>query len=170
MVTSGLSHMQLQIFFPLRVAKINFVSTFTAKPSMHFLSPVLMAIRLSSRRAHQVCTSTTPLTTPLPLLNPLLLKTPPPSPRFLVTQPYILRPKLTRTVALAPPTPCSVDLPPHDFANLVRGNLLQNCPVILVDINIADKVFGTDIGSLKEKRCVAPQPLLSPTILLSRLR
>ena len=37
---------------------------------------------------------------------------------------------------------------PKDFRNMVRSNLIRNCPLTVADIDIADKLFGPDIGSL----------------------
>ena len=38
-----------------------------------------------------------------------------------------------------------------DFKNIIMGNLLPNCPVTLQDIDMAEDIFGPDIGSLKGK-------------------
>ena len=38
-----------------------------------------------------------------------------------------------------------------DFKNIIVANLLPNCPVTRQDINVAEDIFGPDIGSLKGK-------------------
>jgi hypothetical protein len=35
--------------------------------------------------------------------------------------------------------------------SLLRMNIIQNCPVTVEDVNIADKIFGPDMSSLKGK-------------------
>ncbi len=37
------------------------------------------------------------------------------------------------------------------FKHILRQNLIQNCPVTSEDVNIAEKIFGEDIGKLKGK-------------------
>ena len=38
-----------------------------------------------------------------------------------------------------------------DFINIVRNNLLPNCPITVEDIKTAEDIFGTDIGCLQGK-------------------
>ena len=38
-----------------------------------------------------------------------------------------------------------------DFKRIVRTNGLRNCPVTMEDINIAEKIFGKDVSTLKGK-------------------
>ena len=40
---------------------------------------------------------------------------------------------------------------PSNFLNLIRGNLLLNCPVTVDDVKIAQDIWGTELGSLKGK-------------------
>ena len=40
---------------------------------------------------------------------------------------------------------------PDDFKSMVRFNLINNCPVNLEDITIAEDIWGKDIGALKGK-------------------
>ena len=42
---------------------------------------------------------------------------------------------------------------PHlrDLKNIISINGVQNCPITIEDINIAEKIYGKDIGSLKGK-------------------
>ena len=45
-----------------------------------------------------------------------------------------------------------VDAPAvENFKLLLRMNIIKNCPVTVEDINIADKIIGTDVSSLKGK-------------------
>jgi hypothetical protein len=39
----------------------------------------------------------------------------------------------------------------ENFKNLLRQNIIMNCPVTVDHVNIAEKIFGPDIGSLKGK-------------------
>ena len=39
----------------------------------------------------------------------------------------------------------------ENFKSLIRMNIIKNCPVTVEDINIAEKIFGPDISSLKGK-------------------
>ena len=38
-----------------------------------------------------------------------------------------------------------------NFKSILRMNVIQNCPVTVEDVNIADKIFGPDMSSLKGK-------------------
>jgi hypothetical protein len=38
-----------------------------------------------------------------------------------------------------------------DFNNMVRSNMIKNCPVTSKSISAANKIFGTDIASIKGK-------------------
>jgi hypothetical protein len=40
---------------------------------------------------------------------------------------------------------------PQDFVNMVRSNIIRNCPVSPSDITNAHKIFGLDIATLKVK-------------------
>ena len=37
------------------------------------------------------------------------------------------------------------------FKHLIRQNIIQDCPVTVEDINIAERIFGPDVGTLKGK-------------------
>ena len=39
----------------------------------------------------------------------------------------------------------------ENFKHIIRQNIIKNCPVTIEDINIAEKIFGADIGALKGK-------------------
>ncbi len=39
----------------------------------------------------------------------------------------------------------------ENFKSLLRMNIIKNCPVTVDDINIAEKIFGPDVSSLKGK-------------------
>jgi hypothetical protein len=39
----------------------------------------------------------------------------------------------------------------HDYKAIIRMNAIANCPITADDINIAEQVYGKDIGSLKGK-------------------
>ena len=39
----------------------------------------------------------------------------------------------------------------RNLKHLVNGNFIKNCPVTVEDINIAEKIYGPDIGTLKGK-------------------
>jgi hypothetical protein len=41
---------------------------------------------------------------------------------------------------------------PADFTNMVRANMIQNCPVTPTDITTSNKIFGPDVASLKGKQ------------------
>jgi hypothetical protein len=38
-----------------------------------------------------------------------------------------------------------------DFNNMVRSNMIKNCPVISKSVSEANKIFGPDIASMKGK-------------------
>ena len=39
----------------------------------------------------------------------------------------------------------------ENFKHILRQNIIKNCPVTAEDVNIAEKIFGGDIGTLKGK-------------------
>ncbi|MGC9176786.1 MAG: hypothetical protein ACP5F1_06910, partial [Thermoplasmata archaeon] len=39
----------------------------------------------------------------------------------------------------------------ENFINILRQNIIQNCPVTPADVDLAEKIFGPDIGTLKGK-------------------
>jgi hypothetical protein len=39
----------------------------------------------------------------------------------------------------------------ENFKALLQMNVIKNCPVTVEDINIAEKIFGPDVSSLKGK-------------------
>jgi hypothetical protein len=39
----------------------------------------------------------------------------------------------------------------ENFKHILRQNIIKNCPVTAEDVNIAEKIFGGDIGTLKSK-------------------
>ena len=53
----------------------------------------------------------------------------------------------------------------NDFKSIIKTNAIKNLPVTLDDINIAEKIFGTDIGALKGKTTrQKPAPVVSDYI------
>jgi hypothetical protein len=40
---------------------------------------------------------------------------------------------------------------PKDFKHMVSSNMIKNCPVTSIDITNANKIFGTDVATLKGK-------------------
>ena len=53
----------------------------------------------------------------------------------------------------------------ENFKALIRQNLIQNCPVTVEDIIIAEKIFGPDISSLKGKSTrTKPKPVVDDII------
>lgn len=40
---------------------------------------------------------------------------------------------------------------PRDFMNMIRSNLIPNCPVTPYDVRVADKIFAPNVGALKGK-------------------
>jgi hypothetical protein len=50
---------------------------------------------------------------------------------------------------------------PKDFKNMVRSNMIKNCPITLSNIAAANKIFGPDVASLKGKTTrTTPKPVL----------
>ena len=39
----------------------------------------------------------------------------------------------------------------ENFKHILRQNIIKNCPVTIEDVNIAERIFGPDIGALKGK-------------------
>ena len=53
----------------------------------------------------------------------------------------------------------------ENFKGLLRQNLIQNCPVTIEDVIIAEKIFGPDISSLKGKSTrTKPKPVVEDVI------
>ena len=53
----------------------------------------------------------------------------------------------------------------ENFKSILRQNIIRNCPVTVDDVNIAEKIFGPDIGSLKGKSTRSkPNPVKSDLI------
>jgi hypothetical protein len=65
--------------------------------------------------------------------------------------------KLTRQIYHALGTPSL-----RDFKAIVRTNAIKNLPITIDDINIAEQVFGPDVGALKGKTTrVKPAPVVA---------
>jgi hypothetical protein len=39
----------------------------------------------------------------------------------------------------------------HDFKAVISSNMVKNLPITIKDINITDKIFGPDVGAVKDK-------------------
>jgi hypothetical protein len=39
----------------------------------------------------------------------------------------------------------------ENLKNIIRMNAIRNCPVTIRDVEIAEEIFGPDIGALKGK-------------------
>ena len=53
----------------------------------------------------------------------------------------------------------------ENFKYILRQNIIQNCPVTVEDVNIAKKIFGPDMGTLKGKTTrKKPKPVKSDTV------
>ena len=54
-----------------------------------------------------------------------------------------------------------------DFENIIKLNILPDCPITVNDIKIAGKIFGTEIGSLKGKTTRRkPQPVRTDNVFV----
>jgi hypothetical protein len=53
----------------------------------------------------------------------------------------------------------------NDFKSIIRMNIIGNNPVTTEDINIAEQIFGSDIGALKGKTVRrTPRQVIDDTI------
>ena len=52
-----------------------------------------------------------------------------------------------------------------DYKNMITGNLLKNCPVIVDDIRNTDKIFGPDVAAIKGKTVRAKSPVVRRDII-----
>jgi hypothetical protein len=53
----------------------------------------------------------------------------------------------------------------ENFKAILRQNVIKNCPVTIEDVNIAERIFGPDIGTLKGKSTrKKPTPVKSDLI------
>jgi hypothetical protein len=39
----------------------------------------------------------------------------------------------------------------ENYKHILRQKIIKNCPVTIEDVNIAEKIFGPDIGAMKGK-------------------
>ena len=53
-----------------------------------------------------------------------------------------------------------------DYKNSVKHNLINNCPIIVKDIEAAEKIYGPDIAALKGKT-VRKQPMKVNTEIIA---
>jgi hypothetical protein len=68
--------------------------------------------------------------------------------------------KLTRQIYHALGTPSI-----NDFKSIILSNQIKNLPITIEDVNIAENIFGTDIGALKGKTTrQKPAPVVSDYI------
>ena len=49
--------------------------------------------------------------------------------------------------------------------NLINSRLMRNCPVTTKDVDIAEKIFGKDVGTLKGKTTRPKAPIVKTDIL-----
>jgi hypothetical protein len=56
-----------------------------------------------------------------------------------------------------------------DYTNMVRSNMIRNCPITPADVKASNKIFGPDIASLKGKMTRnTPEPVLTDYIKIPR--
>ena len=48
------------------------------------------------------------------------------------------------------------------FVNMIRGNVLKNCPITIEDVNNAEVLFGPNLGSLKGKTTRQASNVVTP--------
>jgi hypothetical protein len=53
----------------------------------------------------------------------------------------------------------------QDFKNILRQNVIQNCPITTEDVKIAEAIFGPDIGTIKGKKTRPKPPQVRPNIV-----
>ena len=52
-----------------------------------------------------------------------------------------------------------------NFKSLLKANMIKNCPVTIEDVNIAEKIFGPSMSSLKGKSMRrTPKPVRADVI------
>ncbi len=55
----------------------------------------------------------------------------------------------------------------RDFKNIIRGNLINNCPVIPEDVTNAHAIFGPDLANLRGETVQRmPAPVVSDYVLV----
>ncbi|MGC9237634.1 MAG: hypothetical protein ACP5GF_12175 [Thiomonas sp.] len=53
----------------------------------------------------------------------------------------------------------------ENLKHLLRANIIQNCPVTPADVDLAEKIFGPDIGTLKGKTTRKPPPRVKDDVV-----
>ncbi|MEN9849167.1 MAG: hypothetical protein RL368_1907, partial [Pseudomonadota bacterium] len=54
-----------------------------------------------------------------------------------------------------------------DIRNMIKMNSVKNCPITIEDIELAEKIYGRDVGALKGKTTrTKPKPVISDTIAI----
>ena len=54
-----------------------------------------------------------------------------------------------------------------DFKNMVRFNMIKNCPITVADIEAMEDIFGPDVGALKGKTVWKKSPKVPKTSYFS---
>ena len=52
-----------------------------------------------------------------------------------------------------------------DYKKIIQHNLIHNCPVTIEHVEAADRIFGLDVASLKEKTTRPPSPIVRTNVI-----
>ena len=53
----------------------------------------------------------------------------------------------------------------ENFKAILRQNIIRNCPVTAADVDVAEKIFGPDIGALKGKSTRPTSPVVKDDLI-----